>query len=487
MLKLKTVALLCLAITTAAQADPCGMVPPIYTGDQIPITRIGEQNTYVFYKDGVETFVIRPGFRGNVDEFGMLIPFPTPPAIRKVPDHVFSHLASAVDPPEVLLDLNPQIYFQSASAQPSMQADSPLMAMRESSVRVLRIEAVGMYEVAVLEAGSAAALKKWVDEHGYSYPEGMDKPCDEYVDAGWCFVAVKTKVGTKKNVAPKPAQRNVNSNLPTGSSFDGHVQGMGFRFTSKELVVPMRLSAFNKGKLRNIVYLLTDSPKRVRAIPEEYVVRQLTGEKLLSNVNDLLPLRVIGPPGARPTAQQIKALDAQRNPEPKNGVAKDLFAGDMLAATSGNLSLPHEEEEKELLRIGERLGLRGNNIDKLHANSLADARKKTVDEAITSLKGMTLNVVDGDFPREVLSSRNLTFAEYSMPPRRNTPALYDTKLKGPAKAKSGKIHLGKTEELFDDSGVQIEAVAATLLGSLATLAIGLILFSFNRWPSGPRV
>ena len=68
---------------TVAQADPCGMVPPIYLGEGVPIVRVGDQNTYVFFKDGVETFVIRPGFSGKVEDFGMLIPFPTPPAIRK--------------------------------------------------------------------------------------------------------------------------------------------------------------------------------------------------------------------------------------------------------------------------------------------------------------------------------------------------------------------------------------------------------------------
>ena len=68
-----------LLFTPAAQADPCGMVPPIYVGNISPITRIGLQKTYVFYKDGIETFVIRPGFQGNVDNFGMLIPFPNPP------------------------------------------------------------------------------------------------------------------------------------------------------------------------------------------------------------------------------------------------------------------------------------------------------------------------------------------------------------------------------------------------------------------------
>ena len=50
------------AVSSVANADPCGMVPPIYTGPGQPITRTGDQTTYVFFKDGVETFVIRPGF-----------------------------------------------------------------------------------------------------------------------------------------------------------------------------------------------------------------------------------------------------------------------------------------------------------------------------------------------------------------------------------------------------------------------------------------
>src|SRR5688572_23439266 len=57
-----------------AAADPCGMVPPIYIQGPSAITRVGDQITYVFYKDGYETFVIRPGFNGKVEEFGMLVP-----------------------------------------------------------------------------------------------------------------------------------------------------------------------------------------------------------------------------------------------------------------------------------------------------------------------------------------------------------------------------------------------------------------------------
>ncbi|MEK6233088.1 MAG: DUF2330 domain-containing protein, partial [Planctomycetales bacterium] len=203
-------------IASLAHADPCGMVPPIYQGQGSPITRIGEQATYVFYKDGVETFVIRPGFQGKVDEFGMLIPFPSPPALRKVPDHVFPHVAAAIDPPEVTVNLQPRVFLGGVAggfANGAAVANNSLQVHRldRSEVRVIKKEAVGMYEVVVLQAGSAAALKKWMDEHKFKYPDGMDKVCEEYVEDGWCFVAIKTKVGEKDGANPKPGQRKINT------------------------------------------------------------------------------------------------------------------------------------------------------------------------------------------------------------------------------------------------------------------------------------
>src|SRR5437660_4942057 len=86
-------------------ADPCGMVPPIYVNDNTSLVRVGDEQTYVFFKDGLETFVIRPRFSGKVEDFGMLISFPTPPALRKVSEDIFPQIAKAIDPPEVVVDL----------------------------------------------------------------------------------------------------------------------------------------------------------------------------------------------------------------------------------------------------------------------------------------------------------------------------------------------------------------------------------------------
>ena len=440
-----------LAMSKVASADPCGMVPPIYTGETPPLARVGEQQTYVFYKDGIETIVIRPGFQGSIDNFGMLIPFPTPPALRKVPDNVFSHLAAAIDPPEVVVDLLPQP--QAAQQGGNSDFSGLQFSFRRSEVRVLRREAVGMYEVAVLEAGSSAALKRWMTENGFVFPVGMDEVCDEYISDRWCFVAVKTKVGSKENADPHSGQREADTKLKPGSSFTGHVQGMGFRFRTSELVVPMRLSAFNDGDLRNVVYLLADSPKRIRSIPEEYVVRQVAGKTLYANLTEPLPLRIIGGTFSDIPRYLLKNLSTERNPAGKNGIAKDLFASDLAAVSSKTLSLQHEENEKELLRISERLQLRGQQIDNLHDVAIASQREKANAKYFETLKGMTLTVIDGDFPRSVLASQNLKFAKFEMPSSRNSAEYYDANSKKPARRKAGIRHSGALPTSKPNTGI----------------------------------
>jgi hypothetical protein len=204
----------------------------------------------------------------------------------------------------------------------------------------------------------------------------------------------------------------------------------------------MRLSAFNEGTMHNIVYLLTDGPRKMRSIPEESVVRQLTGEELLRNVTQPLPLRIIGGTVADIPDWQRPSLPQQRDPAPHNGFAKELFALDLLAVKEGRLSHPFEEDEKMLLRIGEHFGLRGPEIDKLNLAALEKERETAVKAALDDLKKMTMTVIDGDFPREVVGAQNLIFGEYRMPARRNQAAFYDVRTKQPGGKVEGVLHRG---------------------------------------------
>jgi len=416
-----------------AQADPCGMVPPAYVGGGPAIKRVGAQKTYVFYRKGMESIVLRPGFSGKVDNFGMLIPFPSPPAIRKVPDEIFSQITSAIDPPEVVVRIWRRRrwgrrFRRLAKSAPAKRASKP--ALRVNSVKVLNQEAVGMYQVAVLQAGSPKALKRWMGKHGYRYPKGMDKVTYDYIKARWTFVAVKARVAGKKGVKARPGMRKAKLRFPPGGSFDGKVQAMGFRFYTKKLVVPMRLSAFNAGKLRNIVYLLTTGPKRIRNIPKKYVRRQLSGRQLYNNLTGPLPMRIYGGTVSQIKSWQWPGIQNRRKPKRFNGLARVLFATDLYASKKRKLFLEHEEEKKVLLRIGERLGLRGKHLDKMHRAALSEKREAIARKALHLLKRMTLTIVDGDFARQVIARENLTFVNYRMPRHKNSRLVYNARMKG---------------------------------------------------------
>ncbi len=462
---------------SAALADPCGMVPPIYITDNTSLVRVGDQQTYVFYKDGIETFVIRPGFSGKVEDFGMLISFPTPPALRKVSEDIFPQIAKAIDPPEIVINLNTRYrFFGRGGGGPAdgRQADrqGKSLELKKDEVRVLREEAVGMYQAVVLEAGSAAALKRWMDDNGYKYPAGMDSVCEEYIALGWCFVAEKAKVGGKANVDPKPRMKDVDTKLPSGSAFDGHVQAMAFRFKTDKLVLPMRLSAYNEGELHNVIYLLTDGPRKIRSIPEEYVVRQLTGAELFRNVTEPLPLRIIGGTEADIQDWHRQSLPQQRDPAPHNGFAKELFASDLLAIKEGRLSHPFEEDEKMLLRIGEHFGLRGPEIDKLNLAALERERDSAIKTALGDVKKMSLTVIDGDFPREVVGAQNLIFGEYRMPARRNSAEFYDAKDKKPAGRRGGVLKLGQLDSQPHSQKRGVFSMISTVLGVAGAAVMG---------------
>lgn len=408
--------LVALALTTTAAADPCGMVPPAWIADgpgQPAIQRTGVQTTYVFHKDGIESMVLRPGFSGSVEQFGMLIPFPSPPEIRKVGDEVHTQMAAAVDQPIMQVYMQ-QMQYRMSSAREEM-SDAPTMvadtAVKKDVVRVLSQEAVGMYEVAVLDAGSAKALERWMTENDFRFPDGMEDTIEEYVEEGWVFTAVKANVGAAETLNPSPGLRKVDRGLGEGERFDGYVQAMGFRFLSDEPVVPMRLATFNGTDTHNLVYFLAEEPLKIRGMSADLVVRQVPGDQVQANLSELLPLQVSG---GRLSRAERDALAPQRNPDPFVAQARDVIASDLLAARTQTLSHAFEEDEKELLRVSEALGLRGADIDRLHHDAISRSTSDATEGQLGSLAGMTLTVVEGNLPIDHLREFNLTFTPYQM-------------------------------------------------------------------------
>ncbi|BBM82145.1 DUF2330 domain-containing protein [Candidatus Uabimicrobium amorphum] len=408
-----------LLLVSQVKADPCGMVtsgPGIF--------RTGVQRTYVFYKDGIQSIVLRPGFTGSLDNFGMLIPFPTPPAIRKVEDNIFAHIAAAIDPPEFQLfpreRYGRQYYpftFSSLGTNVMIFFSVIMEKARSNRVRVLSEEGIGMYQVAVLEAGSASALKKWMTNNNYQYPQGMDTVCNEYIDMGWCFVVVKARIGGSSGINPTPGMNNAQLNLRKGQFFSGFMQGMAFRFRSKEMIVPMRLSVYNTDfDATNTIYALTDEPVRVDCLDTQYVVRQIPGEVLLQNFSGPVPLRVYGKHIFDCRLNQYARWKSSQAIT-TNKIARKLFAHDALAAKRDVMILVSEQDEKDQQK---------KQIDYTEPDNA-----NQIDEGLQYIKDMTLSVISGIFPSRTLADKNLRFTSFSMPERENNTGNFHAMLDRP--------------------------------------------------------
>ncbi|MEC7985099.1 MAG: DUF2330 domain-containing protein [Myxococcota bacterium] len=402
-------------------ADPCGMVPPIAIFDadkDDAIARTGIQRTYVMHKDGIETMVLHPEFRGKIDDFGMLIPFPTPPELRKVDDNIFAHLEAAIAPPTIRLKhYEAMIGIQDFAALSAEGMGGGglgrLAGKRGLGAKEIRVreEAIGMYQVAVIEAGSAKALKKWMTENQYRFPTGMEAVAQEYVEDQWCFVAIKTNIGQKPNITAKAGMRSVDASLQDGASFDGYVQGMGFRFPSKEPVIPMRLSVFNGRDPQNVIYLLSDTPMRGQNINDDYIDAHISGQELYQNLTQ--PLKVVFDEDLvkERTPEQNQQIKEKSNPDPYLKQARILIGTDLKAIQSKTLRLEVETREKDLLAISESLSLRGESINAAHQSILDEEQQSLSNSALKDLQKMTLTVFSGVLPNDLIQNENLRFTQ----------------------------------------------------------------------------
>ena len=105
--------------------------------------------------------------------------------------------------------------------------------------------------------------------------------------------------------------------------------------------------------------------------------------------------------------------------------------------------------EKHLFRINETLELRGPAIDEAVRRQIRSTRAHIVHSALKSIEKMTMTVIDGDFPREVLARENLTFAEYHMPLERSNRKYYDANKLGRVEPVSGNLYVGQLAALDD--------------------------------------
>jgi hypothetical protein len=114
-------------------------------------------------------------------------------------------------------------------------------------VDVIGRDLIGGYDVSRLRADDPKALDAWLEDNGYTLPDGAEPILRDYVDDGWRYVAIQ--------LAP-----NANGTLkPLRVSFD-----------ADDPVYPMKLTQLATDPIDVTLYTLADGKRSVDGLGESY-------------------------------------------------------------------------------------------------------------------------------------------------------------------------------------------------------------------------
>ncbi|BBM86620.1 DUF2330 domain-containing protein [Candidatus Uabimicrobium amorphum] len=174
---------------------------PVEIADESAIIIWDEENK-------IQHFIRRASFQTEAEHFGFLVPTPTQPTLEKASDIAFSILGELT---AATLIERQRSFGISWSRLSMVQVKSK----SARSVRVLEKKRVSIYEVAVLEADSATALKNWLQQHEYQFPKNLKQWIQPYIDKGWKISAFKiAKDVDKKQIATSAVRMSFATERP---------------------------------------------------------------------------------------------------------------------------------------------------------------------------------------------------------------------------------------------------------------------------------
>lgn len=161
--------------------------PAPHAGDEIAIV---EESAVIVWDAAAQTehFIRHATFHGKGRDFGFLVPTPGVPALAEVGDEIFDKLEARTQRETISrtrkeLDFTPLFSIIFARREAATIATAP--------VEVLATQKVAGYEAAILSATDAAALQRWLSEHGYDATPDLIEWLDVYVKKQWKITAFK--------------------------------------------------------------------------------------------------------------------------------------------------------------------------------------------------------------------------------------------------------------------------------------------------------
>lgn len=142
---------------------------------------------------------------------------------------------------------DPLAYLERATAPPEATGGGDQTAGAGAGVDVIGRERVGGYDVARLGAADGAALRQWLDAHGYSLPADAEPILSDYADEDWRFVAIR--------LAPKS---------------EGSLKPLKISFDTEQTVYPMRLEQLSSAPLYLTLFVLAPAERRVKGLERTF-------------------------------------------------------------------------------------------------------------------------------------------------------------------------------------------------------------------------
>jgi hypothetical protein len=173
-------------LISASSVFPCAPAP--HAGEEITIA---EESAVIVWDPATRTehFIRRATFDGKAHDFGFLVPTPSAPTLTAVDDRIFEMLQE--------LTARQTITIQRSAVDWTPFVMMPFLLRKDvattagAPVEVLSTEKVAGYEAVVLDATDAAALHRWLDEHGYATTPDLTAWAAPYIAAHWKITAFK--------------------------------------------------------------------------------------------------------------------------------------------------------------------------------------------------------------------------------------------------------------------------------------------------------
>jgi hypothetical protein len=142
---------------------------------------------------------------------------------------------------------DPLAYLERATAPPVASSAGAGDETAGAGVDVIGREQIGGYDVARLGAADGAALRRWLDAHGYVLPDGAEPILSDYADEDWRFVAIR--------LAPKS---------------DGSLKPLKISFDTEQTVYPMRLEQLATAPVYLTLFVLAPGERRVKGLERTF-------------------------------------------------------------------------------------------------------------------------------------------------------------------------------------------------------------------------